>query len=157
MSFISPFRKGFLVEYWYEGLINYYYYCIILLACGFLAYAWSFIMKTTLTRKNLEILYNMACQMPPFNNLPMPKSDKVKFRVIKNPTIYGCFDEVDMAIEISSGSCGHFITIFQTLLHEMVHLALYVRGDDDFDQHGAKFMRIKDVYSELYNFDPKAI
>jgi hypothetical protein len=114
-------------------------------------------MKTTLTKKNLEILYNMACKMPPFNTLPMPKSDKVKFRVIKNPTIYGCFDEVDMAIEISSGSCGHFITIFQTLLHEMVHLALYVRGDDDFDQHGAKFMRIKDVYSELYNFDPKAI
>ena len=67
------------------------------------------------------------------------------------------YPEVDMAIEISSGSCGHFITIFQTLLHEMVHLALYVRGDDDFDQHGAKFMRIKDVYSELYNFDPKAI
>jgi hypothetical protein len=114
-------------------------------------------MKTTLTKKNLEILYNMACQMAPFNTLPMPKSDKVKFRVIKNPTIYGCFDEVDMAIEISSGSCGHFITIFQTLLHEMVHLALYVQGDDDFDQHGAKFMRIKDVYSELYNFDPKAI
>jgi hypothetical protein len=58
--------------------------------------------KTTLTKKNLEILYNMACKMPPFNRLPMPKSDKVKFRVIKNPTIYGCFDEVDMAIEISS-------------------------------------------------------
>ena len=114
-------------------------------------------MKTTLTKKNLEILYNMACKLPPFNRLPMPKSDKVKFRVIKNPTIYGCFDEVDMAIEISSGSCGHFITIFQTLLHEMVHLALYVRGDDDFDQHGEKFLRIKDVYSELYNFDPKAI
>ena len=82
----------------------------------------------------------------------MPKSDKVKFRVIKNPTIYGCFDEVDMAIEISSGSCGHFITIFQTLL-----LALYVRGDDDFHEHGTKFLRIKNVYSELYNFDPKAI
>lgn len=114
-------------------------------------------MKTTLTKKNLEILYNMACQLPPFNALKMPKSNKVKFRVIKNPTIYGCFDEVEMAIEISSGSCGHFITIFQTLLHEMIHLHLYYKGDDDFDQHGEKFLRIKDVYSELYNFDPKAI
>ena len=124
----------------------------------YVAYTRSFIMtRTTLTKQNLEILYNMACQMPPFNKLPMPKSNKVKFRVIKNPTIYGCFDEVDMAIEISSGSCGHFITIFQTLLHEMVHLALYVRGDADFHEHGPKFLRIKDVYSELYNFDPKAI
>jgi hypothetical protein len=114
-------------------------------------------MKTTLTSKNLEILYNMACQLPPFNKFKMPKSCKVKFCVIKDPTIYGCFDEVEMAIEISSGSCGHFITIFQTLLHEMIHLYLYAKGDDDFDQHGEKFLRIKDVYSEVYNFDPKAI
>jgi hypothetical protein len=49
-------------------------------------------MKTTLTSKNLEILYNMACQMAPFNTLPMPKSSKVRFKVIKDPTIYGCFN-----------------------------------------------------------------
>jgi hypothetical protein len=61
-------------------------------------------MKTTLTKKNLEILYNMACQMPPFNNLPMPKSRKVKFKVIKNPNIYGCFDEHEMEIQISSNA-----------------------------------------------------
>ena len=114
-------------------------------------------MKTTLTPENLAILYDMACKLPPFNKLSMPKSSKVKFRVIKNPGIYGCFDEIDMAIEISRGSCGHFTTIFQTLLHEMVHLHLYHIGDDDFDKHDAKFLRIKDVYSELYNFDPKAI
>ena len=95
-------------------------------------------MKTTLTKKNLEILYNMACQMAPFNTLPMP-------------------NEHEMEIQISSNACGHFTTILQTLLHEMVHLALYVRGDDDFHEHGTKFLRIKNVYSELYNFDPKAI
>lgn len=99
----------------------------------------------------------MACQLPPFSKLKMPKSNKVRFVVINNPGIYGCFDEVLMEIHISRGSCGHFITIFQTLLHEMVHLALYVRGDNDFHEHGPKFLRIKDVYSELYNFDPKAI
>ena len=114
-------------------------------------------MKTTLTSQNLAILYDMACKLPPFNRLKMPKSNKVTFKVVKNPNVYGCFDEVEMTIEISSKACGHFTTIFQTLLHEMVHLALYVRGDDDFDQHGPKFLRIKDVYSELYNFDPKAI
>lgn len=114
-------------------------------------------MKTTLTKKNLAHLYDMACQMEPFNKLPMPKSSKVKFKVIKNPNIYGCFDELEMEIQISSNACGHFTTIFQTLLHEMVHLALYVRGDDDFHEHGPKFLRIKAVYSELYNFDPKAI
>jgi hypothetical protein len=114
-------------------------------------------MKTTLTPKNLAILYEMACKLPPFNTLTMPKASKIGFKVIKNPGIYGCFDEFEMEIHISRNACGHFTTIFQTLLHEMVHLALYVRGDEDFHEHGTKFLRIKDVYSELYNFDPKAI
>jgi hypothetical protein len=114
-------------------------------------------MHTTLTSKNLAILYDMACQMAPFNKLPMPKSSKVKFKVIKNPDIYGCFDEVEMQIEISSGSCGHFITIFSTLLHEMVHLALYVKKDPKFHLHEESFLKLKAVYSEVYSLDPKAI
>jgi len=114
-------------------------------------------MKTTLTPKNLAILYDMACKLPPFNTLKMPKSSKVKFKVIKNPDIYGCFDEHEMAIEISANACGYFTTIFSTLLHEMVHLALYVKGDDDFDKHDEKFQKIKRVYAEIYSLDPKAI
>jgi hypothetical protein len=39
----------------------------------------------------------------------------------------------------------------------MVHLALYVRGDDDFDKHDEKFQKIKRVYAEVYSLDPKAI
>ena len=114
-------------------------------------------MKTTLTSQNLAHLYDMACKMPPFNKLKMPKSNKVTFKVVKNPNVYGCFDEVEMTIEISSNACGHFTTIFSTLLHEMVHLALYVRGDDDFDKHDEKFQKIKRVYAEVYSLDPKAI
>jgi len=114
-------------------------------------------MKTTLTPENLAILYDMACKLPPFNKLSMPKSSKVKFKVIKNPDIYGCFDEHEMAIEISANACGYFTTIFSTLLHEMVHLALYVKGDDDFDKHDEKFQKIKRVYAEVYSLDPKAI
>jgi hypothetical protein len=78
-------------------------------------------MKTTLTSKNLEILYNMACQMPPFNNLPMPKSNKVRFKVIKDPTIYGCFDEHEMEIQISSGSCGYFIKCIRACVNLIIY------------------------------------
>ena len=82
---------------------------------------------TTLTSQNLAHLYTMACKLPPFNKIKMPTSKKIKFKVISDAGIYGCFDEVEMQIEISSGSCGHFTTIFATLLHEMVHLALYIK------------------------------
>lgn len=112
---------------------------------------------STLTPQNLAVLYDMACKLPPFNKLKMPKSSRVKFKVIRNPDIYGCFDEQELAIEISANACGHFTTIFSTLLHEMVHLALYVKGDDDFDKHDEKFQKIKRVYAEVYSLDPKAI
>jgi len=114
-------------------------------------------MKTTLTSKNLAILYDMACKLPPFDKLPMPKSSKVKFKVVKNPNIYGCFDEIEMQIEISSEACGHFTTIFSTLLHEMVHLILYIKKDPKFHLHEESFQRLKRVYSEVYSLDPKAI
>lgn len=112
---------------------------------------------TTLTSDNLAHLYDMACKLPPFNKIKMPKSSRVKFKVISDPGIYGCFDEVEMQIEISSMACGHFITIFQTLLHEMVHLALYVKKDPKFHLHEESFLKLKAIYSEVYNLDPKAI
>jgi predicted SprT family Zn-dependent metalloprotease len=112
---------------------------------------------TTLTSQNLAHLYDMACKLPPFNKFKMPSSKKVTFRVIKNPEIYGCFDEVEMEIQISSHACGHFTTIFQTLLHEMTHLALYIKKDPKFDLHEESFLKIKHIYSEVYNLDPKAI
>ena len=87
----------------------------------------------------------------------MPSAKKVKFIVIKDASIYGCFDEVEMEIHISSGSCGHFTTIFSTLLHEMTHLALYIKKDPKFHLHEASFLKLKAVYSEVYSLDPKAI
>ena len=112
---------------------------------------------TTLTSKNLAHLYDMACKLPPFNKLKMPKSSKIRFVVIKNPGIYGCFDEVLMEIHISRNACGHFTTIFATLLHEMVHLALYIKKDPKFHLHEESFLKLKAVYSEVYSLDPKAI
>ena len=114
-------------------------------------------MATTLTPKNLAILYDMACKLPPFNSFKMPRSCKIRFKVIKNPGIYGAFDEHEMIIEISKESCGHFNTIYATLLHEMLHLALYIRGDEDFHLHEKKFQRYHAIYAEVYSLDPKAI
>ena len=114
-------------------------------------------MKTTLTSKNLGILYTMACKLPPFDRITMPPASRIKFKVIKDPGIYGCFDEIEMEIQISSEACGHFTTIFATLLHEMVHLALYIKKDPKFHLHETSFLKLKAVYSEVYSLDPKAI
>ena len=113
--------------------------------------------KTTLTPKNLAILYTMACKLPPFDKINMPKAYRIKFKVIKNKDVYGFFDEVEMAIDISENACGFFTTIFSVLLHEMAHLALYVKKDPKFHLHEESFLKLKAVYSEVYSLDPKAI
>ena len=114
-------------------------------------------ISTTLTPKNLALLYTACSKMPPFDTIKMPSASKVKFKIIKNRNVFGFFDEVEMAIEISSGVCSHFITILSTLLHEMTHLALYVKGDKTWDKHGISFKNLKLIYAEMYNIDPKSI
>ena len=99
----------------------------------------------------------MACKLPPFDKIVMPSANRIKFKVIKDPSIYGCFDEIEMEIQISSEACGHFTTIFATLLHERVHLALYIKKDPKFHLHETSFLKLKAVYSEVYSLDPKAI
>ena len=112
---------------------------------------------TVLKPQYLAILYTAFAKLPPFDKFKLPPASKLKFRVIKSIDIYGCFDEVDMAIEISSEVCGHFYTIQSTLLHEMAHLALFVSKDPAWDKHGRSFKALSNTYCELYNLDPKAI
>lgn len=110
-----------------------------------------------LTPDNLAIMYSSARVMHPFNDYPLPAASKVEFRVIKSHNIMGCFDEIDMAIEISEWGCGHYTTILSTLLHEMTHQALYLVHDPKWSEHKGSFLQLKRKYCEFYNLDPKAI
>jgi len=110
-----------------------------------------------LTKNNLAHMYIMACKLPPFDKVEMPKVTAVTFKIINDPSYYGFFDPEDMRIEISSASASHFITVFSTLLHEMTHMALYVQNYKHYDRHDGRFAKFRDTYAALYNLDPKAV
>ena len=112
---------------------------------------------TTLTKKNLAILYSMACKLPPFDKVKMPSARSVDFKIINDKEYYGFFDPEHMRIEISSANASHFITIFSTLLHEMTHMALFIVKDPGWARHGTAFWKIKHQYSNMYNLDHRAI
>ena len=112
---------------------------------------------TTLTKKNLAILYAMACKLPPFDKVKMPRVVDVEFKVIQDKDYYGFFDPEHMRIEISAANASHFTTIFATLLHEMTHMALYVQHYKYYDKHDGRFAKFRDTYATLYNLDPKAV
>ena len=112
---------------------------------------------TTLTKKNLAILYSMACKLPPFDKVKMPSARSVDFKIINDKEYYGFFDPEHMRIEISSANASHFITIFSTLLHEMTHMALYVQHYKFYERHDKRFAKFRDTYATLYNLDPKAV
>lgn len=112
---------------------------------------------TTLTKKNLAILYSMAAKLPPFDKVKMPSARSVEFKIINDKEYYGFFDPEHMRIEISSANASHFTTIFATLLHEMTHMALYVQHYKFYERHDKRFAKFRDTYAALYNLDPKAV
>ena len=112
---------------------------------------------TILTPEYLAILYTAFKQMPPFHEYTLPPASKIKFIVTKSKARYGRFDPDVLGIEISSASCGHFTTIQAVLLHEMVHLTLFLTKDPGWARHGTSFWKLKHKYAAFYNLDPKAI
>ena len=99
-------------------------------------------------------LYTAYSKMPPFNG-KLPKESKIEFVIINDKEAYGYFHSEPLKIEISSGRCQHIATISETLLHEMVHLMLFIQGKSNFDKHDKTFYKYANQICELYGFDPK--
>ena len=135
-------------------LIGWGHYIIVFYFC--LVY-YGFMTPHILIPQNLAILYTAYKQIYPFNEYPLPPASKIKFVITKTNARYGRFDSTNMAIEISSKSCGHYNTVLAVLLHEMVHLALYVTKTDGWNRHGSAFLKLKHQYAHMYSLDPKAI
>lgn len=113
---------------------------------------------TLLSAKYIAALYSAFRLMPPFDRYDLPLASKIEWKVINDPAAYGYFHcDPHLKIEISKGRCLHFLTVSETLLHEMCHLTLYNKGYKHWDAHGATFYKLADKVSNLYGFDPKRL
>jgi predicted SprT family Zn-dependent metalloprotease len=109
---------------------------------------------TLLKAEYISYLYTAYSKMPPFYD-NLPKASKIEFQIINDPDAYGYFHNEPLKIQISSGRCQHISTISETLLHEMIHLMLFIQGKSNFDKHDKTFYKYANKISELYGFDPK--
>ena len=107
-----------------------------------------------LTKQNLRKIYRLCASLPPFNEYPMPQPHKISFSVINTNEVFGYFHTEPMRIEIDK-MCDTWDHIFQTMMHECIHVALYRSNHNDFDQHEAKFNRIAKRICDMYKFDIK--
>jgi len=106
-----------------------------------------------LTKQNLRKIYRLCTELPPFNEMMMPKPHKISFSVIDTDgEVMGYFHTEPMRIEIDK-SCDTFHKIFETMMHECVHVALYKANHHDFDQHESRFNRFAKRICDMYKFD----
>jgi hypothetical protein len=107
-----------------------------------------------LTKQNLRKIYRLCASLPPFNEYPMPQPHKISFSVINTNEVFGYFHTEPMRIEIDK-MCDTWDHIFQTMMHECIHVALYKSNHHDFDQHESKFNKIAKRICDMYKFDIK--
>ena len=105
-----------------------------------------------LTKQNLRKIYKLCASLPPFNEYPMPQTHKISFSVINTNEVFGYFHTEPMRIEIDK-MCDTWDHIFQTMMHECIHVALYKSNHHDFDQHELKFNKIAKRICDMYKFN----
>ena len=110
------------------------------------------IMQSRLLNKhNLRKIYKLCASLPPFNEFIMPQPHKIKFSVINTNEVFGYFHTEPMRIEIDK-MCDTWDHIFQTMMHECIHVALYKSNHPDYDQHEEKFNKIAKRICDMYKF-----
>lgn len=111
-------------------------------------------MKQILKPQYIKTLYQSFRLLPPFDSYNLPPASKIKFKIIESKEAYGYFDCEPLVIEIST-LCTSFELVMETLLHEMVHLHLYLDGKTHYERHDKTFKKIAAKVCKIYGFDIK--
>ena len=107
-----------------------------------------------LTKQNLRKIYKLCASLPPFNEYQMPQPHKIQFSVINTNEVMGYFHTEPMRIEIDK-MCDSFLKVFETMMHECIHVYLYKANYADYDQHNEKFKKLAKRICDIYNFNYK--
>lgn len=113
-------------------------------------------MTLRLTPDNLAAAYDYLRTTDPFITWKLPKSGRVKFRVIKDPRVFADFGVENGApvIRVSTARNGHTNTLLSTVAHEAIHLHQYLRKLETKGEHNADFKRRAKRICALHGFDP---
>jgi len=107
-----------------------------------------------LTPEYLAKLYTTFAKLPPFDKYALPNANAIEWKVIKDKRVCGYFYADPLRIEISSSYCKKFRILSETILHEMIHLALYhCKRYEHYDEHKVEFYKLAVEVCKVYGFE----
>jgi len=115
---------------------------------------------TFITENNIANLYSALILFPIFNEFKFPPATKVDFVIVNDPDLYGqyCPDPMH-TITISTAKCGHLQTVMMTLMHELIHMAIYLESpkSEKYVSHKGRFKQLQKRVALKYGYDPKEL
>lgn len=113
-------------------------------------------MTLRLTPDLLAAAYDFLRTTDPFKGWKLPRSGRVKFRVIKDPRRFADFglENGTPTIRVSTARNGHASTLLSTVAHEAIHLHQYLKGLETKGEHNADFKRRAKRVCSHHGFDP---
>jgi predicted SprT family Zn-dependent metalloprotease len=111
-------------------------------------------------------LYEGFVSSPTFKNYAKyPASSKVKFTIKNTPEAYGEYKPEEKEfnskheIMISTGRCTFLDTVCKTMLHELIHMGIYINEPNSkkYLSHNGEFKRMQNKIAKEFGFDPKEL
>lgn len=99
----------------------------------------------------------MLRKLPPFNKWGLPPASKIKFQVLTDFNFMGSLSVKPYKMKFGIKHQEHFETIVTTVIHEMIHLSLYLEGVPSYNMHLRKFKEKAHEIGSLYGFDRKEL
>ena len=118
---------------------------------------------TFITENNIANLYSALIEFPIFDEYKLPPASKVDFVVVHDDSICGQYEPPEASephvITISTAKCGHLDTVIKTLMHELIHMAIYIEypTTERYVKHTGLFKKLQKRVAIKYGYDPKEL
>jgi len=89
--------------------------------------------------RHIADMYHVLASLPPFTRYKLPSDAEVEFKLTRSKMLMGSYDVDPHTICVSTHLCTTYQSLFETMAHEMVHLALERKGASDHSNHDSEF------------------
>lgn len=100
-------------------------------------------------------MYSMLAAMPPFDRYNLPSDARVEFSIYRSAMHKGSYEPDPHTIKISKPEHKDYQDVLLTMAHEMVHMALEIRGEREHACHGAAFNALGAEVCNAWNWNFK--
>ena len=113
-------------------------------------------MSALVKEEYVKAMYTLFCKLPPFDKYDLPVASKIEWLIIDDPEICGMYQPEPHCITISIAKHSHFDSICKTILHEMIHLVMYLEGKQ-YEKHNRTFFKLAEKIANIYGYDSKEL